>query len=265
MHEDRRRFLRAVTAASAVGAAVPAALVPVAARSQPAAGAAHPAAPCADPAATTTAFVCLAPLEAAFIAAAIERLIPADALGPGAREAGVAQFIDRQLASAWGSMARGYRQGPWAEGTPQQGYQSPLTPLEVYRAAIREIDRLCMDRHGHSFAGLDGIRQEEVLGGLEDGSFTLASVPASLFFGMLWENTQEGFFADPIYGGNRDKVGWRLVGFPGVAAVYLQAIEEYGVPYRVHPVSIADLQQKSVPVDEHGHPVHAQDTTGGTA
>jgi gluconate 2-dehydrogenase gamma chain len=262
MHEDRRRFLKAVTTASAAGA-VPAVLVPAAARSQPATGAPHSAAPCADPAASTQSFVCLAPQEVAFVEAAIARLIPADELGPGALEAGVAQYIDGQLASAWGSMARGYRQGPWAEGTPQQGYQSPLAPLEVYRTAIREIDRLCKDRYGQSFADLGGSRQDEVLRALEDGNFALEAVPATLFFGMLWENTQEGFFADPIYGGNRDKVGWRLVGFPGVAAVYLQAIEQYDVPYRVHPVSIADLQRGSVPVDAHGHPVHAKDTSGG--
>lgn len=255
MHEDRRRFLKAVTSASAAGA-VPAVLVPATARSQPTAGGPHAPSPCSAIPASSQAFVCLAPLEVAFVEAAIARLIPADGLGPGALEAGVALYIDRQLASAWGSMARGYRQGPWAEGTPQQGYQSPLTPLEVYRAAIREIDQLCKDRYGQSFADLGGSRQEEVLRALDDGSFALESVPATLFFGMLWENTQEGFFADPIYGGNRDKVGWRLVGFPGVAAVYLQAIEQYDTPYRVEPVSIADLQHKGVPVDEHGHPVH---------
>ena len=66
----------------------------------------------------------------------------------------------------------------------------------------------------------------------------------------------EGFFADPIYGGNRDKIGWQLVGFPGVAAVYSEFIDKHNVPYKAKPVSIADLQQHAVAVDEHGHPLH---------
>src|SRR5438105_1566087 len=83
---------------------------------------------------------------------AVARLIPADELGPGAKEAGVALFIDHQLAGAWGTMARNYRQGPWPEGTPQQGYQSPLTPQEVYRAAIREVNQQCTKQYGKAFA-----------------------------------------------------------------------------------------------------------------
>jgi gluconate 2-dehydrogenase gamma chain len=66
----------------------------------------------------------------------------------------------------------------------------------------------------------------------------------------------EGFFADPIYGGNRGKIGWKLVGFPGVAAAYSEFIDKHNVPYKAEPVSIADLQQHVVAVDEHGHPQH---------
>src|SRR5206468_547049 len=78
--------------------------------------------------------------QVAFVEAAVARLIPADELGPGAKEAGVACFIDRQLVGAWGTMAKMYRQGPWPEGTPQQGYQSPLTPQQVYRIGIGEVN-----------------------------------------------------------------------------------------------------------------------------
>src|SRR5256885_17256808 len=66
--------------------------------------------------------------EVAFVEAAVARLIPADELGPGAKEAGLACVIDRQIVGAWGTMAKMYRQGPLPEGTPQDGYQSPLTP-----------------------------------------------------------------------------------------------------------------------------------------
>jgi gluconate 2-dehydrogenase gamma chain len=198
----------------------------------------------------------LTPPEQAFIEAAVARLIPADELGPGAKEAGVSYFIDQQLAGAYGTMARNYRQGPWPEGTPQQGYQSRLMPQEVYRAAIMEIDAYCTGRHGKAFEALPAAQQDAVLGDLEAGKIALESVGASFFFGLLLANTMEGFFADPIYGGNRDKVGWKLVGFPGVAAVYSEFIDKHNVPYNAQPVSIADMQQNTVAVDEHGHPQH---------
>jgi gluconate 2-dehydrogenase gamma chain len=75
---------------------------------------------------------------------------------------------------------------------------------------------------------------------------------------LLWQNTREGFFADPSYGGNRDKVGWKLVGFPGVGGAYIDHIERYGVPYRVEPVSIADLKAGHARLDDHGHPSHVR-------
>jgi gluconate 2-dehydrogenase gamma chain len=194
--------------------------------------------------------------EQAFIEAAVARLIPADELGPGAKEAGVSYFIDQQLAGAYGTMGRNYKQGPWPEGTPQQGYQSRLMPQEVYRAAIAEINVYCTGRYGKSFEALSGAQQDEVLGDLEAGKVTLESVGASFFFSLLLANTMEGFFADPIYGGNRDKIGWKLVGFPGVAAVYSDFIDKHNVPYNAEPASIADLQQHKVGMDEHGHPHH---------
>jgi gluconate 2-dehydrogenase gamma chain len=252
MKQDRRVFLKTLGAASMAGAA-PAG---VAAASPPTAVAPStdaPERPTAEPAET---YVYLSPAEVAFLDAALARLIPADELGPGAKEAGVAVFIDRQLAGAFGTMAREYRQGPWSEGTPQQGYQSRLTPQEVYRTAIAEIDRRCEAAHGERFAGLPAAKQDDVLRSLEDGSFALDSGPARLFFALLWQNTKEGFFADPIHGGNRGKVGWKLVGFPGVAAAYTDHVERHGVPYRVEPVSIADLQQGRARTDAHGHPLH---------
>jgi gluconate 2-dehydrogenase gamma chain len=185
-------------------------------------------------------------------------LIPADELGPGAREAGVACFIDRELAGAFGAGARTYRQGPWAEGTPEQGFQLPLSPKQIYRASIAETDAHCRARYGKGFEDLDVPQREEVLKGLESGAIALASVPARLFFGMLWANTREGFLADPLYGGNRDKAGWKLVGFPGVAAAYADEIQKHNVPYRVVPVSIADIERGHAPVDAHGHAVHTR-------
>jgi gluconate 2-dehydrogenase gamma chain len=95
-----------------------------------------------------------------------------------------------------------------------------------------------------------------VLKGLDGGKIELEQVRSQFFFNMLLNNTIQGFFADPVYGGNRDKAGWKLVGFPGVAAVYTTFIEKHGVPYRAQPVSISDITQKVAQVDEHGHAIH---------
>jgi gluconate 2-dehydrogenase gamma chain len=184
--------------------------------------------------------------EVAFVEAAVARLIPADELGPGAKEAGVAYFIDRQLFGGC----------PWPEGTPQQGYQSPLTPQQVYRIGIGEVNAYCAKQYGNSFSALAAAQQDEVLRGLDGGKIELEGVRSQFFFNMLLANTLEGFFADPIYGGNRDKAGWKLVGFPGVAAVYTAHVDQHGVPYNAVPVSIQDIVDNVAEVDEHGHPMH---------
>jgi len=236
--EGRRRFLKSV---GALGAAIPAA-----------AAAQH----AGHASGKREKYMFLNPAEVAFLDAALARLIPADELGPGAKEAAVTYFIDQQLFGGWGAMAKMYRQGPHAEGTPQQGYQSPLTPQEVYRTAIADIDAACGKQYGQPFAKLASAQQDEVLHALDEGKFPLDAVPPRFFFNMLLDNTVEGFFSDPIYGGNRDKVGWKLVGFPGVAAVYTQHVEKHGVPYEALPVSIEDILQGKSVLDEHGHPKH---------
>ena len=250
---DRRWFLKSV---AAVGVAVPAGALGADPQSHHGHGEHVAQAGSVKGQSQPQVYGWLTQPEQAFIEAAVARLIPADELGPGAKEAGVSYFIDQQLAGAYGTMARNYKQGPWPEGTPQQGYQSRLMPQEVYRAAIMEINAYCTGRYGKAFEALATAQQDEVLGDLETGKVALESVGAGFFFGLLLANTMEGFFADPIYGGNRDKIGWKLVGFPGVAAVYSEFIDKHNVPYKAEPVSIADLQQHAVAVDEHGHPQH---------
>jgi len=234
----RRRFLKSVGALSAA--------IPAAAAAQHADHAA----------AKAEKYMFLSPAEVAFLDAAVARLIPADDLGAGAKEAGVTYFIDQQLFGAWGTMAKMYRQGPHAEGTPQQGYQSPLTPQEVYRTAIAEINAACAKQYSQPFAKLTAAEQDEVLHALDEGKFALDAVTPRFFFNLLLDNTIEGFFSDPIYGGNREKVGWKLVGFPGVAAAYTAHVDKHGVPYDALPVSIEDILQGKSALDEHGHPKH---------
>src|SRR5437899_11342495 len=250
----RRRFLKS---AAALGAAIPAG---AAAQSKPAPNVDHDkqrAQHMRQAAAQPRPYMFLSQAEVAFIDAAVSHLIPKDGLGPGAKEAGVTYFIDQQLFGGYGSMARKYTQGPWPEGTPQQGYQSPLTPAAVYRAGIRDTNEHCKKTYGgKTFDALTRAQQDEVLKGLDGGKIELEQVRSQFFFNMLLANTVEGFFADPVYGGNRDKAGWKLVGFPGVAAVSTLFIEKHNVPYRAQPVSIADITQKIAQVDEHGHAIH---------
>jgi gluconate 2-dehydrogenase gamma chain len=181
--------------------------------------------------------------EQAFVNAACDRLIPADDAGPSASAAGVPFYIDQQLAGAWGNGARFYRQGPWQAGTPEQGYQLGLLPKDLYRTAIRSIDRYCSKKYLSNFSELTAAQQDDVLHSLEKGAVDLDAFPSATFFSILLANTIEGYFADPLYGGNRGKAGWKMIGFPGVAAVYSNLIEQYNKPYVVTPVSIADVQQ----------------------
>jgi gluconate 2-dehydrogenase gamma chain len=190
------------------------------------------------------AYTFLTEPEAAFVEAAAERLIPADDLGPGGREAGVAFYIDQQLGGQYGYASKMYQQGPWqADAPPEFGYQLPLTPQQVYRLGIAATNAYCTKTYGKTFDKLSSAHQDDVLTALDGAKLAFESVPAKVFFEMLYGNAVEGFFADPLYGGNRNKVGWKLIGFPGAAAVYLGLVEKHNVPYKVNPQSIADLQQ----------------------
>ena len=178
--------------------------------------------------------------EAAFIEAATGRLIPADDLGPGAVEAGVPIFIDRQLAGEYGRAWNWYMQGPWGKGAPTQGYQSRYTPAELYRAAIKAIDqKVSGERKAASFAKLAAADQDAFLTQLEKGQVDLGSgVDAKAFLETLPQNTLEGFWADPIYGGNRDMAGWKLIGFPGARYDHTPFVTRYGEPYPLPPVGL---------------------------
>jgi gluconate 2-dehydrogenase gamma chain len=170
--------------------------------------------------------------EFAFVEAAVARLIPDDALGPGAKEAGVAEFIDHQLAGPYGRAETWYMQGPWKKGSETQGYQLKLTPAALYRAAIADIDAHAhAANQGKAFAELDANAQDALLHALEDGKVDLAHAPAKTFFKMLLQNTTEGFLADPMYRGNRDFIGWKLIGFPGPRYNYVAEIEQHGKRY----------------------------------
>ncbi len=236
-HPNRRDFLKTVGTVGATGiAAAVGAESPADAQAQTAAKAAPAAAP------VSHAYTFLTAPEAAFIEAAVDRLIPADDLTPGGTDCGVATFIDRQLAGAWGSGDRMYMQGPWDKGVPTQGYQSPLTPAEYFRAGIAATNAYCRKTLQKEFDRLTADQQVKVLQDMEQGRAALEGVPTQEFFNLLLQTAMQGFFADPVYGGNRDKVAWKMIGFPGVIAIYSEHIKTYrNKKYDVEPKSILDL------------------------
>lgn len=174
-----------------------------------------------------------------FIVAACDLLIPADEVGPGALDADVPLFIDRQMQTSYASGGLWYMQGPFlVETAPEFGYQYSFTPRDIYRIGIANINAYCEKTYGKTFAGLDKTRQIDVLRHLEDGSIELPDMPATVFFAQLLANTKEGFFADPVYGGNKNMAGWKMIGFPGARGDYGAFIKQHNKPYTKPPVSI---------------------------
>ncbi|TPG27111.1 gluconate 2-dehydrogenase subunit 3 family protein [Variovorax guangxiensis] len=177
--------------------------------------------------------------EWAFIQAAVARLIPSDDTGPGAIEAGVPEFIDRQMEGGFGQAATWYMQGPFVPSSPLFGYQGKMLPREVYRAGIAATDAWCkQQKAGKRFAELDAATQDEVLKGLDGGTIQFAEVGAKDFFTFLLQNTKEGYFSDPIHGGNKNAASWKMIGFPGARADFLDWVNKPGVHYPLPPVSI---------------------------
>ncbi len=184
-------------------------------------------------------FLYFTAVEQAFVQAAVERMIPNDALGPGGVEAGVPIFIDRQLAGAFGAASDWYMQGPWAKGETTQGWQSRMTPAQLYRAAIAAIDDAVQRTSSTTFAMLPAADQIAFLKRLEAGTASLSGgVDPAGFFKVLLQNVMEGYFADPLYGGNRDMAGWKLIGFPGARYDQRAYVTTYGKAYPLPPVGI---------------------------
>jgi len=178
--------------------------------------------------------------EGATVEAIVDRLIPADSLTAGGKELGCAVFIDRQLAGPYGRNEGHYNRGPFQQGTKQQGPQSPLTPAQHYRKALAALNAACRQKFANkSFVALTDAQKDEVIGGLENGSFKLAGADSGDFFKLILTDTQNGFFADPIYGGNKDMASWKMIGFPGTRYDYRDWIDHHNERFPLPPVSIA--------------------------
>ena len=228
---DRRAFLKSAVAGSAAAVTV---TLPHPAQAQKAAPA---------PESASGAYAYLNSEEAAFVEALVDHMVPADEYSPKGTDLGLNIYIDRALAGGWGKGERLYMQGPWKPGVPSQGYQLPLTPADLYRAGITATNAFCVKTYGKSFDKITVSQRQEFLLGLQAGKVTFENgPPARVFFSTLYQNVMEGMFADPMYGGNRNKAGWKLIGFPGVIAVHYANVEKFrDKKYTVEPLGIADM------------------------
>jgi gluconate 2-dehydrogenase gamma chain len=235
---DRRDFLKGAVVGGAAAASATVAIAPAETAQ------AQPSPPATSPTTTEAAgYEFLNLDEAAFVEALVDHMVPADALTPKGTDLGINTYIDRALAGAWGKGERLYMQGPWKQGSPSQGYQLPLTPAQLYRAGIAATNAHCRKTYGKSFDRIETAQREEVLVGLSKFTITFDNgLPVRVFWGTLYQTVMEGMFSDPIYGGNRNKAGWALIGFPGVIAVHRDHVEQYrGKPFPNKPVSISDM------------------------
>ena len=178
--------------------------------------------------------------EAGMLGALADRIIPADALSPGGRDMGCVVFIDRQIAGPYGRSEGMYMRPPFADPLPTQGDQSPATPAQRCRqglAGLAEHVRLAFA--GRRLTDLPGEQVDAILSGMETGVLQFPGTSAKAFFELLLTTVKEGFFADPVYGGNRGMAAWAMVGFPGARYDYRDWIGRHNQRYTLPPVSLA--------------------------
>ncbi len=179
--------------------------------------------------------------EVSTVEALVDRLIPADGLSPGGKDCGCAVYIDRQLAGPYGRSEGWFMSGPFQEGTKQQGPQSPVTPAQHYRQALAALDDACRAKFGNrSFVDLSDEQRDEAIRGLEDGSLKLDGIDSQAFFKLILTDTQTGFLADPIYGGNKDMASWKMIGFPGAHYDYREWIDRHNERIPLPTVGISN-------------------------
>jgi gluconate 2-dehydrogenase gamma chain len=216
------------------------------------------------------------PFQAGIVAAAAARLIPTDDNGPGATEAGVVYFIDRQLSAAYGLTGRRYEQGPWSNGATTQGDQSGLLMRDRYRLGVLGMEEYAQQLYQQPFVQCSADQQDRILHDMQNGVPTTfggssiqaattgpspsgtesafaqmapgsPGVGATAFFNLLLSHTIAGFFSDPVHGGNRNMVGWQLIGFPGAQMSYAANIAQYGQPWTGGFKSLAEYQGQYLP------------------
>lgn len=214
--------------------------------------------------------------QARTVEAMAARIIPGTPEEPGAREAGTVFYVDQLLTGHDGWPDPAYMEGPFAatysgDGPPdpdddsvvwvhedeleRYGRQGPFVPQEMYPMGITRLDELAQERHGDDFVDLAEDDQDALLAAVEDGEDEdveeiFDELSPSDFFEMVRIHTVQGFLSDPVYGGNRDMVGWRHVGFPGSRRSFSPA-DMLDEDYDVTPQSLLDLPPFNADRDSH--------------
>jgi hypothetical protein len=214
--------------------------------------------------------------EIPVVEALAEAIIPSDSSGPGAKEAGVIYFIDRALSGSYGKAGNMFMQGPFVH--PQTGlitvggitysggtitprlqagtaYQYAFSPRQFWRNGLASLQTYCNSSFGTNFEKLNSSQQTQVLQDLFDNKSDNTKLQnafqapnAAEFFNEVHDMVVAGFWSDPMYGGNRGMVGWKLIAFNanywgddiglGAAKLMLQS-----TPTRLPPQSLSDLQK----------------------
>ncbi|MDO8213547.1 gluconate 2-dehydrogenase subunit 3 family protein [Conexibacter sp. CPCC 206217] len=178
-----------------------------------------------------TVLTCLNHREAATVDALAGRILPGDEHDPGAREAGAVVYVDRALTGAYANLR------------------------ELYRRGCEELDAFAIERSDAPFAKLSETQQDELLTVLCDplaaqrpqaATGDARQARLAYFFAVVREHVIQGTFCDPVYGGNRDGLGWRLLGFPGAYWGYGEGQHgTYGFDALDLPVkTLADLRRE---------------------
>lgn len=227
---SRRRFFQALTL-------VPVVAVLPACKESPTTATSAPATPKDEPPYQPAFFNAA---EWAFVIAACDRLIPADDIGPGAVESGVPEFLDRHMQTPYASGDIWYMQGPFVDAPSEFGYQGRLALRDILKVGMASTDAHCRGAFdGKVFADLDPAQQEALLTQLQDGKLGLADIADKVFFSNLLSEVKNGYFADPKYGGNKDMGAWKMIGYPGMRADYIDFIGVRDKPYPLGPVDLA--------------------------
>ncbi|ANT60999.1 dehydrogenase [Salipiger sp. CCB-MM3] len=176
------------------------------------------------------------------VKAVFDRLIPADDFGPSASEAGCLEFLDDQLSGDYGAGKALYLQTPLRPEIEEEIMGSPqflATPRERYETGLKALEAYAQENDQAAFHALSPDRIDEILTGLEAGEISLGDdVDGQAFFELMLQNAREGYLADPLYGGNRDMAGWKMIGFPGARYDYRPYVDRRNEDLGLTPVSL---------------------------
>lgn len=184
----------------------------------------HAATPTANP---NVALMFFTPNQYQVTQAAAERIFPENENGPGAKELNAAVYIDHQLAGPWGSNVKDYRLGAFYKAEESQGPQTKILRKDLFLAGLDSLDKYSNKQYDANFKELEAAQQDEVLTAFSEGKVELyGKVSSAQFFSLLRTLTIEGVYADPMYGGNNEMIGWSMRKYPGSRMQYVTEIQD---------------------------------------